>query len=41
MGKLINIRRFMEALFDDRSTACQAVKIGQAMLAARSLHLSE
>ena len=41
MNKFINIRPFMPGLFDDQMTASRAAEIGQAMLAARSLRLTE
>jgi len=41
MNKFINIRPFMQGLFDDQMTANKAAEIGQAMLAARSLRLTE
>jgi hypothetical protein len=41
MNKFINIRPFMQGLFDDETTANKAAEIGQAMLAARSLRLTE
>ena len=41
MYKFTNIRKFMPMLFDDRVTANQAAEIGQAMLEARSLRLTE
>lgn len=37
----IEMRRFMELLFDDKRAANQAAEIGQAILAARSLRMSE
>ena len=33
--------RFMQALFDDQTTAHKAAEIGQAMLAARSLRMTD
>jgi hypothetical protein len=41
MNKFINVRPFMQRLFDDQVTANKAAEIGQAMLAARSLRLTE
>ena len=41
MSKCIRMRRFMQALFDDETTAHKAAEIGQAMLKARSLRLSD
>lgn len=41
MAKYINIRPFMRALFDDEPTAHKAAEIGQAILAARSIRLTE
>lgn len=41
MKKFINIRPFMQTLFDDQTTANKAAEIGQAMLAAHSLRLTE
>ncbi len=41
MNKCIKIRQFMQALFDDETTANKAAEIGQAILAARSLRLTE
>lgn len=41
MHKFINVRPFMEHLFDDPITATKAAEIGQAILAARSLRLTE
>lgn len=37
----IDMRRFMRLLFDDEAIADQAAEIGQAILAARSLRLTE
>lgn len=37
----IEMRRFMRLLFDDEAIAKQAAEIGQAILAARSLRLTE
>jgi Transposase DDE domain len=41
MHKFINIRPFMQRVFDDPTTANKAAEIGQAILAARSLRLTE
>lgn len=41
MGKYIDFRPFMEALFDDEAIANKAAEIGQAVLAARSTRLTE
>lgn len=41
MAKYINIRPFMRVLFDDERTADKAAEIGQAILAARSIRLTE
>lgn len=41
MSKCIKMHRFMQALFDDESTADKAAEIGQAILAARSLRLTD
>ena len=41
MSKFIPMRRFMQALFDDEAVAAQAAEIGGAILAARSLRLTE
>lgn len=41
MNKFINIRPFMQSLFDDQDTANKAAEIGQAILAARSLRLTD
>jgi len=41
MFKCIKMRRFMQALFDDESMANKAAEIGQAILAARSLRLTD
>ncbi|MEM4203124.1 MAG: hypothetical protein QXS54_03545 [Candidatus Methanomethylicaceae archaeon] len=41
MDKSIPMRLFMQQFFDDETTAAKAAKIGQAMLAARSLRLIE
>ncbi len=41
MNKSINIRQLMQALFDNETIANTAAAIGQAMLAARSLRLTE
>ncbi|MGC8873274.1 MAG: transposase, partial [Chloroflexia bacterium] len=41
MGKSISMRAFMQALFDDETEAEQAAEIGEAILAARSLGLTE
>jgi hypothetical protein len=41
MNKFIKIGRFMQALFDDPTTAKKAAEIGQAMLAARSLRMTD
>ncbi len=41
MSKFIRIRKFMQALFEEETTANQAAEIGQAMLAARSLRLTD
>lgn len=41
MSKFINIRPFMQSLFDDQSTANKAAEIGQAILAARSLRMTD
>ncbi len=41
MTKFINIRPFMKGLFDEEATASKAAEIGQAMLAARSMRLTD
>lgn len=41
MSKFTNIRRFMQELFDEEMTADKATEIGQAILAARSLRLTD
>lgn len=41
MHKCIKIYPFMQGLFDDESTARKAAEIGQAMLSARSLRLTD
>ena len=41
MNNYIQLLRFMQQLFDDSRTAKRAAEIGQAILAARSLRLSE
>ena len=41
MPNFIKIRRFMQALFDEETTAHQGAEIGQALLAAHSLRLTE
>lgn len=41
MSKCIKMRRFMQTLFDDETTANQAAEIGQAILAAHSMRLTE
>lgn len=41
MDKYIPMRSFMEEFFDDEITATKAAEIGQAMLVARSLRLTE
>lgn len=41
MSKCIKMRQFMQALFDDETTADKAAEIGQAILAARSLRLTD
>ena len=41
MAQCINLRPFMQSLFDDEATANKAAEIGQAMLAARSMRLTE
>lgn len=41
MTKFINIYRFMQYLFDEESTARKAAEIGQAILAARSLRITD
>ena len=41
MPKFIRIRRFMQALFDEETMADKAAEIGQAMLAVRSLRLTD
>ena len=41
MDKCIKMRQFMQALFDDETMADKAAEIGQAILAARSLRLTE
>lgn len=41
MHKCIKIRPFMQGLFDDPTAADKAAEIGQAILAARSLRLTE
>jgi hypothetical protein len=41
MNKCIKIRQFMQALFDDETMANKAAEIGQAILAARSLRLTD
>ncbi len=41
MNKCVKTRQFMQALFDDETTANKAAEIGQAILAARSLRMTE
>jgi len=41
MAKSIPMRRFMQALFDDEAVATRVAEIGEAILAARSLRLTE
>ena len=41
MTKCIKMRRFMQTLFDDEIIANQAAEIGQAILAARSLRMTD
>ncbi len=41
MYKWIKMRQFMQALFEDETIANKAAEMGQAILAARSLHLTE
>lgn len=41
MSKCIKMRRFMQALFDDETQANKAAEIGQAILASRSLRLTD
>ena len=41
MNKFINNQRFMQQLFDDKSIAKQAAEIGEALMAARSLRLTD
>ena len=41
MVKYIRIRKFMQALFDEETTANKAAEIGQAMLASGSLRLTD
>ncbi len=41
MDKCINIRPFLQPFFDDRRAVNQATEIGQAILAARSLRLTD
>jgi hypothetical protein len=41
MSKCIKMRRFMQALFDDETVANKAAEIGQAILAARSIRMTD
>ncbi len=41
MSKCIKMRRFMQALFDDETVANRAAEIGQAILAARSIRMTD
>jgi hypothetical protein len=41
MNKFINNHRFMQQLFDDKNTAKQAAEIGDALMEARSLRLTD
>jgi Transposase DDE domain len=41
MAQYINMRSFMRVLFDDERTADKAAEIGEAILAARSIRLTE
>jgi len=41
MTKFIKIREFMRVIFDEETTANKAAEIGQAMLAARSLRMTD
>ena len=41
MPKCIRMRKFMQTLFDDEKTAHRATEIGQAILAAHSLRLTD
>ena len=40
MSKCIKMRRFMQALFDDETTANKAAEIGEAILAAQSIRMT-
>jgi hypothetical protein len=41
MGKSIRMRSFMQMLFGDEAAADKAAEIGEAILAARSIRLTE
>lgn len=41
MSKCIKMRQFMQALFDDETVANRAAEIGQAILAARSVRMTD
>lgn len=41
MANSIRMHRFMQALFDDKTVAKEAARIGDAILRARSLRLTE
>jgi len=41
MNKFINFRKFMQSIFDEKKTAEKAAEIGQAILSARSLRLTD
>lgn len=41
MTKCIKMRRFMQALFDDETQANRAAEIGQAIMAARSIRMTD
>ena len=41
MSEYIKICKFMQALFEEETTANRAAEIGQAMLAVRSLRLTD
>jgi hypothetical protein len=41
MIKFVNISKFVEGLFDDEATIAKAAKIGQPILAARLIRLTD
>jgi hypothetical protein len=41
MNKFINLTRFMQGIFDEKEKAKKAAEIGQGILKARSLRLTD